>query len=343
MSLARAFTGRRAKKSLDISPPMPQGSSPALTKSPHASGSIRDKISAPVELLSTTNMLSYNAPDLHAEKQSQRTTSLGHAPSLTNSSSASSLHSLDVDVSPSLSVSSEPSDTSTVPTSPDSVSSPQDRPAALDAPPLNHLSCYFEKRTSSLDARPEHASQPKVPERKTSHTKSSHEKLARSRSASRVSAERTPHSAKTSISSLVRDSAQMFSAMPDLVEVESESERARPLISAPLPAHAPLGRSVSSPARAAKSAASHASSPASSPASESPFSAELAQVTELAEEYATSLCAGAVRILDDVDDAAHLERAGLCRFVAQDYLAEIESCYVKAYGERLPAAVESWI
>ncbi|KAJ8120526.1 hypothetical protein ONZ43_g2785 [Nemania bipapillata] len=74
MSLARAFTTRRGKQSLTDMGILPQRSN--TTSKGHAqSGSIRNKISSPMELTHTTNMLAYNAPDLFPRSASSPTRS----------------------------------------------------------------------------------------------------------------------------------------------------------------------------------------------------------------------------------------------------------------------------
>ncbi|KAI9837378.1 MAG: hypothetical protein M1838_004844, partial [Thelocarpon superellum] len=63
MALARAFTSRRTKRP-EISLPTPHRS--LSTRDFAGAPTGRPKISAPTELLSTTNMLSFNAPDIHS-------------------------------------------------------------------------------------------------------------------------------------------------------------------------------------------------------------------------------------------------------------------------------------
>ncbi|PYH99973.1 hypothetical protein BO71DRAFT_86784 [Aspergillus ellipticus CBS 707.79] len=157
MALARAFT-KRSKR--------PEVSGPIPYREAHpkfSSGTInRDKISAPVELLSTTNMLAYNAPDIHS----------------TTSSSTSSLQSPD---------DSELSFTQRSFGSP--LTTPDDSP--IDP---NPLPSYFPKRSATVTSHPRSststsssAEAPLVPKRALSHTKRSHQELARQRSLSRLS------------------------------------------------------------------------------------------------------------------------------------------------------------
>ncbi|CZR50814.1 uncharacterized protein PAC_00688 [Phialocephala subalpina] len=150
MSLSRAFTTRRsAKANADASADIPKRS---ITTKHSFSGTIRHKISAPIELISTTNMLSYNAPDIFPS----------------NSSSASS-HSGDE--------SGHDSTFSSPLTSPDTSSIESSSPTS---PEPNHLSCYFgvPSRQSASDSEA-----PVVPKRAVSHTKSA----SLQRSASRMS------------------------------------------------------------------------------------------------------------------------------------------------------------
>jgi hypothetical protein len=181
MSLARAFTTKRTKQP-QISAPMPQRS--MTTKRSFTSGTIRNKISAPVELLSTTNMLSYNAPDIYP---------------ISSSSSSSS-------------VSGDESDTGSLPTNASSPPTSPNSSTMGDSPSPNHLSCYFNApsagRQSSSSADD---TTPSIPQRAASHTKKTHEMMSRKRSVSHVSS-------KASITSLTRDSIHMFQATPELKE-----------------------------------------------------------------------------------------------------------------------------
>ncbi|GAO15555.1 hypothetical protein UVI_02020350 [Ustilaginoidea virens] len=151
MSLSRAFTTRRLRQGSDLgdSIKMPQRSNTVTRPVPP---NIRDIISAPVQLIHTTNMLSYNAPDIpRAARSNSRKSS--------NSGS-------DAD--------SQTTADTTPPTSPD-VSSPQP----------NHLSCYFKTGASPLTALMSDAEPPAIPKRSPSHTKkNSYEAIAHQRSVS---------------------------------------------------------------------------------------------------------------------------------------------------------------
>ncbi|KAF9886642.1 hypothetical protein FE257_011282 [Aspergillus nanangensis] len=155
MSLSRAFTKRTKRP--EVSAPMPYREGQIK----FTSGTInRGKISAPVQLLSTTNMLAYNAPDLHSA----------------GSSSSSSLQSPDDLLERSHSFGS-------------AVTTPEDSPVEP-----NPLSPYFPKRSATVTSHPRSSTStasstdaPMVPKRALSHTKRSHQELARQRSVSRMS------------------------------------------------------------------------------------------------------------------------------------------------------------
>ncbi|KFY24437.1 hypothetical protein V493_05237, partial [Pseudogymnoascus sp. VKM F-4281 (FW-2241)] len=88
MALSRAFTTRKGPKSQNTAPAIPTRS--LTTKHSFQAGTIRNKISGPMELISTTNMLSYNAPDLHPISISAASTSSGDEsdiPSMSHSTS----------------------------------------------------------------------------------------------------------------------------------------------------------------------------------------------------------------------------------------------------------------
>ncbi|KAI9053790.1 hypothetical protein LZ554_002739 [Drepanopeziza brunnea f. sp. 'monogermtubi'] len=158
MSLSRAFT-RRVKSKQSFS---------------------NLKISAPVELLSTTNMLSYNAPDIY--------------PSSSASTSSQSEDECDKSLS----------DMSTPITSADC--------SSVESSPVepNHLSCYFGAPSSRYSGTTD-CEAPMIPRRSLSHTK----KLSMERSHQRGSA--SQYSRKNSTST-VRSSINMFGANVDSFE-----------------------------------------------------------------------------------------------------------------------------
>ncbi|KAI9371997.1 hypothetical protein BJX61DRAFT_475657 [Aspergillus egyptiacus] len=156
-TITRAFTKR--SKRVEVSAPMPYREG----QPKFSSGTIkRGKISAPVQLLSTTNMLAYNAPDLPSA----------------SSSSTSSLQS---------------PDDSELSFAQHSVHSPATTPEDSPIEP-NPLSGFFPKRSATVTSHPRSststassADAPMVPKRALSHTKRTHQELARQRSVSRMS------------------------------------------------------------------------------------------------------------------------------------------------------------
>jgi len=174
-SLGRAFTKRNKRP--DISTPMPfrEGSVK------YSSGTIRrDQISAPLALVSCTNMLAYTAPDLRSVSSSSSSLRSGE-------DSETTVSSLGSPITP-----SEPS------------------PVAVEP---NHLSSFFPKRSGTVGstARSSTSSSgadvPNLPTRALSHTKKSHQALARQRSLSRLS---PPPSSIGSASVMIRNSQEFF-------------------------------------------------------------------------------------------------------------------------------------
>ncbi|KAL1992495.1 hypothetical protein VTN49DRAFT_4527 [Thermomyces lanuginosus] len=186
-TIRRALTKRNRP---DISAPMPYREGNAHAK--FSSGSIRrGQISAPMELISATNMVAYNAPDLKT---------------ITSSSSFRSGTTDESDTSPTSTSSSSTS-----------ITTPEDAPVASEPRPAPG---YFPKRSATVTS-PTSASAastprsstsssngdaPAVPKRALSHTKKSHQELARQRSISRMSP--PPTSLNTAPS--VRRSPDMF-------------------------------------------------------------------------------------------------------------------------------------
>jgi hypothetical protein len=191
MSLVRAFTTRRAvrsnKSSLDHS------------------ASHRPKISGPIELISTTNTLAYEAPDIIG------TNPINCKGTLVPSSSSNSLNSL-----PEYSDSSSSTAHRSGGTFSDASSFDE---SPISSPEPNHLSCYFKpsvyddeprqhsrktshnssNRSSTADAAPV------LPQRAPSHSKHAHQ-LSHKRSLSRT---RPAFQENTLI---IRDSSDFFRA-----------------------------------------------------------------------------------------------------------------------------------
>lgn len=171
----------------------------------------RNKISMPVALVSTTNMLSYNAPDIATMRHVSSSTSLS------NTSADDSDHS----VSTRSRASSQASRDTTL----TDISSTESSPTS---PAPNHLSGYFPSTgkqlrksasTTSLQQVKEEVVEPvpAVPQRALSHSKRAHERLAHKRSLQNVGHTRGSNTSRGSMGSLrhsreQRSSVDMFKA-----------------------------------------------------------------------------------------------------------------------------------
>ncbi|KAF2099638.1 hypothetical protein NA57DRAFT_75140 [Rhizodiscina lignyota] len=202
MSIARAFTLRHKRTKTPPSAPAPDVPSANLGRADtlRRMGSVidRNKISGPIELISTTNMLSYNAPDVAALRKMRQASS---------SSSISSSSGNDSDSSSPARSSAELTDASSV-----DDSSP--------TTPENHLSCYFRAAQDDAQKQPRRAASttqlhrktlsdtlaPAIPQRALSHSKSAHLQLARKRSVQTMST-LSSHSSSPSMGSLDRSSS----------------------------------------------------------------------------------------------------------------------------------------
>ncbi|KAI1127906.1 hypothetical protein F5Y10DRAFT_185768 [Nemania abortiva] len=243
MSLARAFTTRRGKQSLTDMGFLPQRSN-TTTKGNAQPGSIRNKISSPMELTHTTNMLAYNAPDLYPQATSSPTRS-------SKSDDESSLG------SPSTAMSSPP-------TSPEIPSGEH----MSESPEPNHLSCYFTPPTQKPIANIREA--PSIPQRAPSHTKkASFDNLANKHA--RYSNQSSKTVSTKSGSTMSRSSSTSTSA----TSVSSASYSQKVPMSTPTVA--PTLAMPSSPKPRFRR-------PTDAHEPQHPFGQELAKVSELAEE-----------------------------------------------------------
>lgn len=281
MSLSRAFTTSRRKLGLDTD------SAPSFMKRSQTTkaSEFRPKISGPVELIHTTNILTYNAPDL---------------PRASRSNSASS-KAADSDSETYMTADSTP------PTSPDV--SPNERDCASPTPEPNHLSCYFQTPGQTTNPDP---SAPAIPKRSPSHTKkATYEVLARKHSVSRHSS---------------RDSDMSISSRPGLTFSRASSTSTRASSASHMSA---AGQKVSTPT----------TPPAVSIKESHPFGQELAQVSELAEEY------GAGTQLKPIDEEEELyfSSRGLSRFTADDYLSLVSGLSSAFFPEHSAAPAPLWI
>lgn len=296
-SLSRAFTTRRVRGSSDLgdASKMPQRSN--TTKVPQ---NLRHKISAPVQLVHTTNMLSYNAPDL---------------PRAGRSNSTNSKSDEDSDNAPYTAG-------STPPTSPDIA--PEDRSPSVEP---NHLSSYFVAPGKPLTAAVTSTVEaPVIPKRSPSHTKkNSYDAIARQRSISRMSKD-SEHSLSTKASSTFsRSSSTSTNAS---LASRSSSSRLQKQPVPPMPAVLPT---TAAPPPAPITM--HQQLTQNDP---HPFGQELAQVTELAEEYGVK---SHMKTMDD--DEEYLQKRGLARWSPADYLSDIQALSATFFPESLSVSVKS--
>ncbi|KAJ0164843.1 hypothetical protein CTA2_13078 [Colletotrichum tanaceti] len=288
-SLSRAFTTRRVKNSIDLSDAARgKERSNIMQRSKTTKGQpvIRHKISAPMELVHTTNMLSYNAPDIRPQTG-------------TDASSNSSRKSSEEDSESAKSAASSP------PTSPDV--SPHEL-----SKESNHLSCFFVAPSSAMNpsAVPEVPAIPTIPKRALSHTKqASYDAVARQRSLSQLS--KTSDKTVSSKASMTFSRASSGSSAASTMSHNSVT----PASKAPAPPMPTSAFQQQQQSRHDKlSAESH------------PFGHELAQVTEIAEEFG---------IKDDImyEEECALKAEGLCKFAAEDYLSEVQSLFASFFTD----------
>ncbi|KLU87453.1 hypothetical protein MAPG_06453 [Magnaporthiopsis poae ATCC 64411] len=301
MPITRAFTSRRVKQSLELRDAA-EGviSKGNAHKSSQSVSSIRNKISAPVQLISTTNMLSYNAPDIRPKINSA--TSITPSTSESDSDSARSVG----------------SPGSTPPTSPDSPFTIKRSPS----PEPNHLSCYFTPPGQAANA-PTPTQAPVIPTRAPSHTKKSHDILTRHRSASRLSEQSSRTvSTKGSFSFSRSSSTSTNTTTTSRSASFSNSSNSK----APLPAitQTPLPAPPSPPRPQRKE-------PSAAPSN--PFGNELARVTELAEEFGGKAVSKQVMRQEEAD----LLNKGYKKFRPDSYLDEVQGLYADFFAEEKTA------
>ncbi|KAL1843163.1 hypothetical protein VTJ49DRAFT_2913 [Mycothermus thermophilus] len=345
MSISRAFTTRRVKQSMQAAE---DERGPIRSNSARGpAGSLRHKISSPIELVHTTNMLSYNAPDIVPMSAS----SAGSSPRSDDDMSDSAV-----------------TNGTTPPTSPD-VDSPVKRSMS---PEPNHLSSFFtavparpqrqqqEQSTStSSSTQPSSSSSssssssdqpPVIPQRATSHSKKPYNTLVRQRSASQVSqqSQRTVStkasfsfsrssstSTSTSVSSSVTSPMMTHKSQFSNATIPSApSSSSTPSTPASPPRSPPRSRPVGPPPSRSASLSQlklHAKNFSTSESQQHPFGPELAQVSELAEEYGVKEevvreqlpppSSSKPRQVDG--DEQDMLRKGLLKFSADEYLSEV--------------------
>ncbi|OAX83942.1 hypothetical protein ACJ72_01683, partial [Emergomyces africanus] len=331
-SLTRAFT-KRHQKPVVVSAPMPYREG----QQKFAAGTIKRKeISLPVQLVSTTNLLAYNAPDLPKSKSNNNKSLQSHqspepkksAASPAISSSSSFLSGSDSDLT---NLSSASSSSSSIPSPSHSSGTPITSPdlsageVSPNGPEPNHLSTYFDppKRSKTHHyARSSTSSSisqtPKLPHRSLSHTKRSHQELARQRSLSKGSMQshsQTPAPPPQTTPSLSHSQSNSNNSHSISRSLSTRSSRSSRLSQERL-------RQVleSSPF-------SSTSTPAATSTTPHPFGKELEQVNEVAEEFAT------VQHAVIVEEEQMLVQKGLYKFAVEDYIMEIEGLYRSIFDD----------
>ncbi|KAL8993997.1 MAG: hypothetical protein Q9169_005928 [Polycauliona sp. 2 TL-2023] len=186
MELARSFTRRHKRPEINHFSPN------RTTSIRKLDGRIDHSIiSPPIELLSTTNVLALNAPDLHTSLQNTAF-----------SSASSSADDSDVSLTFSASSRSTSPETESVGTSPSPIEP-------------NHLTSYFQSPGRPFSGASSVACVPAVPSRAKSHTKQTHQASARERSNSRTTLPPVTIHSPVSPATAPRSSIDMFSTNPE--------------------------------------------------------------------------------------------------------------------------------
>lgn len=349
MSLARAFTTRRAKVFGGDSEGKPTRSN---TVKGSISGPVRSKISGPVELVHTTNMLSYNAPDIRRGPKISGPMELIHTTNML-SYDAPDIHKEPKTAASnsSMSLGSDgdsdhiPTAASSPPTSPDTAFPPGDVKDDGKSPlEPNHLSCYFTlpSSTATTNAPPV----PSLPKRAPSHSKKSLDHLSRKASISeflgrKPSVSRLSEQSSRSISSKASGSFSRSSSASTSTTASSHSYSSHSA-----PKTSPLSPPPVPPTALSTSGAVHLHKESSTGSERThPFGHELAQVTELAEEYATT-ATEKTRVIA-TDEEKQMSALGLQKFSPEEYLSEIQGLFATFFSEArqhaTKAAPAQWI
>ncbi|KAL5611789.1 hypothetical protein BROUX41_000636 [Berkeleyomyces rouxiae] len=326
-SLSRAFTNRRAKISLDIKESKDFLNRSTSTKNNNAA---RPKISGPVQLVHTTNMLSYNAPDINAARR---------IPSSSSQSSAKS--DAEYLTSP---ASYSASAASTAPTSPESsICERPTTPEMFDIHPSSKPMMTSISGPVSSPGTFRSDLPPAIPRRAPSHTKKASIDAARQRSGSFTPASYAP--AQNYFVSRSASSATPPSPNRSVVSKSSMtfSRASTTSTSTTATSHSSFAalKSPPMPSRPVNMAESPYDSRPSDMAS--PFGHELAQVAEIAEEF------GFKQRLEVIDEEEReLHSRGLYKIAPEVYLRDIKAIRLSFFPESVipnggvrPAAV--WI
>lgn len=338
MSLARAFTTRRAKVfGGGDSEGRPSRSN---TIKGSIGGPVRSKISGPVELVHTTNMLSYNAPDIRKGPK------ISGPVELISTTNMLSYDAPDIQKEPKTATSNSslsdgdsdhiPTAASSPPTSPDTAfyggdkGDGDDDNKSLTLEP-NHLSCYFTLPSSAATANA--PAVPSIPTGSLSQSKSLErlnrkisisERLGRKSSSSRLS-EQSSRSVSTKASATSRASSASTSTTASSHHSfgAHQMPKTSSLTPPPVPPTALSNSMV---------AAQPNKETATATESSHPFGHELAQVTELAEEYTAANIATKTHAVPTEEEKAMTSR-GLQKFSPEEYVSEIQGLFATFFSE----------
>ncbi|OJD29292.1 uncharacterized protein BKCO1_8500020 [Diplodia corticola] len=329
--ISRSLTTRRAKKPEKVSTgparafSMKKASNPAIN---------RVQISGPLNLISTTNMLSYNAPDIAGTRQvSSESHSTSHSEESDRSSTSSG----------SRGVSTDASSLESLPTSPET----------------NHLTGFFD---SAQKAAPERSRTPRSASNSVSHSKSSSRpsvdqsyrsleskrSLDSKRSFDAGPAKRTLETKRSidSIRAAQEASRRAQESIPDIPQrARSHSKEAHEVLARKRSIRG-MGPPSSLHGRSSSLQEQRASvdmfSSTAGTESNHPFGRELEQLNEVAEELG-----GVIRDVEMDEDARYMVERGLQKFCASDYLAEIAPFMTATYARRpmapTPTLSTTWI
>ncbi|KAK8181869.1 hypothetical protein HDK77DRAFT_82132 [Phyllosticta capitalensis] len=316
--LSRSLTTRRAKKADRVNSPPARAFS--VRKPAGSNSSERVKISGPVNLISTTNMLSYHAPDIIPKGVRQATIDTYSSNASTRSTDESDHSSTS---SRSRQVSTDASSLESAPTSPESH---QARGGFFDPPPRADRAKALHRSASTTSL-----SRPGISPRSSaeSQTKKS---LEPKRSVDNIRQQRdVAHRTPETIPEITPEVPRR--ARSHSKEAHEIMARKRSVRSGQPPALSPHSRNGSKhEQRSSFDMFKHGHSSSDvDPAH--PFGRELEQLNEVVEELGTT-----IRDVALDEDTRHMRDKGLARFCAADYLAEIAPLAAKTYKTKVSTA-----
>lgn len=339
MSLARAFTFRGNNKRPDISIPIRFASIRGRKTNNHAATTKRQLISGPLQLVSSTNMLTFDAPDIAQAQRDMAATALTLTTSTSTSTTSAASIAPALDSSAASTTSADRSSTYTANRSSAdctdsdmSLVSDASTVASADSPTSSPVAdrdprCYFSSPT--LAAKDMAVAPPALDDTVDAQDFIHPVVALPTKSLKRSSSVQLP--------------ASSFAAAPllpkrALSHSKREHERLARQRSVRLSGNASsFSRSSSGSAAAVileeqPVAVLH---PAATTA-EHPFGHELSQLSEVAEDFAEMLdFSTAAADAAAVADAALMRAHGLCRFTADEYASEIAPCAVGVWPDEV--------